>query len=151
MSGDGRARLRFITALVADDIRREASGKNILIGVYGQKLVVPRVGEGVRIRLACSLLYNVSTAGTSSVQLRIIGPDGTVAGEGTIEIVVVDVMGEHEIGAIDMPSLPVSLPTEGKITIDVKQYDEDWQTIRSLPILVDPDHPVFTSGAASHA
>jgi hypothetical protein len=74
---DTRPRLKFITAIVADDVRQETSGKQILIGIYSENMVVSEFLPTGGIRAAVFVMFEAPEIGQMPVKIKILGPGQT--------------------------------------------------------------------------
>jgi hypothetical protein len=148
---DDRPRVKFITALAADDIRREASGKEILIGVYNANIIIGTAGPDQGLILAISVLLETPVFGEIPIVVQVIGPGGDALGQVTAMIQVTDITISGQFTSFSATGLPVSLPNPGEITIRAKQYDDEWQTIRVIRVIVNPEAPGLQSPVPSVA
>lgn len=132
---DKRPHLRIAGAIVCDDIRREVNNKEIYIGVYGERMVLPAVG--VTLHLAVSLLIETLETGTIPMNMQIEQPDSQkllVHGE----VTVTEAVKPGQLNTMSVTGLPVTVTQTGDITISVQQHDEDWQVVRLLPVFTGP-------------
>jgi hypothetical protein len=139
---DRRPRIKPVTALIADDVRREASGKDILIGVYTSQIAVGRVGPDVGIVVAVSMIFESPETGEIPVGLRIVGPDGELRFAITAGVNITAATVPNQTNALSIAGIAILLATTGNIEVKVRQYEDgEWETIRVLPVLVNPDDP----------
>jgi hypothetical protein len=147
---DELPRVRFITALVADDIRREASGKEIIIGVYTARIILAGVSAEGGMVLAISLLFESLGIGDIPIQLRIMGPSGESVGMMNALIHSEESNVSGQINALSFAGMPVPIQSEGNIVIEARQHDDkEWQTVRVLPVTVNPESPGLKVGVPS--
>jgi hypothetical protein len=145
---DRQPRVRFITALVADDIRREATGKEILIGVYTAKIIVASVGPGNGVILSISIVFEMPDIGDIPIEIEIRSPSDDVT-RMRVVLNVTETSVPTQINAVSMAAIPIPLFTEGAIIIRVRQYDGEWETIRTIPVIVNPEDARLRAGTPS--
>src|ERR1700730_14239811 len=63
------------------------------------------------------------------------GAEGAATGGGT--------------AAIGGGQIPLPISAEGNVVIQARQYDEEWQTIRALPVILNPNAPGLSAGVPS--
>jgi Family of unknown function (DUF6941) len=76
-------RVKPLNVIFCDDVRREISGKDILIGAYGGEIVIPSVPA--MISLAMWIQMDTTDAGTARIKIRVTDPQGNVAGQTSLE------------------------------------------------------------------
>ncbi|MGH7046928.1 MAG: DUF6941 family protein [Stellaceae bacterium] len=121
-------------AIFCDDIRREISGKDILIGVYGGDIRVPSLP--ISVILAVWMAFEKEGVGKLSIEFRALGPDGEPLGYGSTTVDIID--DDTSDGTFRFPGLSTVLRKSGEITFQIKQHDEPWQTVRKIPVKVIP-------------
>jgi len=120
------------TVVLCDDIRQEANGKFLLIGVYGGNIVVPSFPAN--LNLAVWILGHAATSGKVQVRLRVVGPQETVLQEGTFDVEIKDVL-HGTIMAIS--GLPLQFQREGKMRVELASAGEaDWTPIKTLGVIL---------------
>lgn len=147
---DDRQRVKFITAIVADDIRREANGKEIIIGVYTSDIILSGLRSDGGLIIAISLIVEASGVGDIPIQLQVIGPSGAPIGviHGKFTIHTASIPGQQN--SMSLTGLPLPVSTEGNIVIQARQYDDEgWQSIRVIPITVRPNEPRLSANVFS--
>ena len=113
--------------VVCDDIRREASGKDILIGTYAGNIVVAQYP--FKIRLAFWVEYQADRAGEHVIKLRVTY-SGKAPGEVTINAQI------PESGTVTLPltGLEVNGDAAGELTIDHLSDEQDWQRVKTITV-----------------
>jgi hypothetical protein len=146
---DDRPKVKFITALVADDIRREASGKEIIIGVYASQIIVGAISPNGGMIIAISLIFETQGIGDIPIQLRLTPPSGQSLRiiQGMLHSQEITIPGQ--LNTISLTGIPLLLTVEGNLVIEARQDEEEWQTIRVLPIIVNPNAPGLSAGVPS--
>ena len=143
---DDRPSLKFITAIVADDIRREASGKEIIIGVYTSRIILEAISADGGMIFALSLVFETVGIGDIPFELKLIAPSGESPAtvHGVIHSKEINVAGQ--IHTISLSNIPLPITQEGNLIIQARQYEEEWQTVRVLPVSANPDAPGLSAG-----
>lgn len=116
----------FASVIFCDDIRKEITNKDILIGVYAGNIIVPVFPA----QLAMSIWIEMNPAKTGSRELafRIVTsqPDPV---EFRIRLAV------SELGSIgfSIPRIPLLMQEEGEIRLEVLE-GEDWRLLKSKQV-----------------
>jgi hypothetical protein len=118
--GDGsRPQIEPFNVIFCDDIRREISGKEILIGVYSSDILIPSVPTVLGISLWIQI--RARGKGAARSRLRVTDPSGNTAGETVLEYTIDDSKAAQSqgetISSITLPQLPLNIAQAG--TIDV--------------------------------
>jgi hypothetical protein len=143
---DDRPRLKFITAIVADDIRREVNNKEFFIGVYAARMVFGQLTPNVGVMIAISVLYETPKAGNIPTMFRISGPNDAPPTqiEGFVE--VPEPASGKIVGSASLSGILMTIERPGNIVVEAKSYKEDdWKVIRILPVIINPDDPGLKS------
>lgn len=118
--------------IIADDVRKEVSNKEIIIGVYGGGIMVPYFPVTIPIALWMEITPSVS--GHQEIDVRVTVPEG--GGELRMRLVI-DVMTAGEPTTFYTPSIHTTFGTEGIIEIAVKNAssDDDWMVVKTKRVL----------------
>ena len=116
--------------LVCDDVRRENTGKLILIGVYGRSIVFNDLPA--QIELTFWLEVDQPETGTIPFQFQgILAPKEKqlfyVSGTVTVNVPVVST---HLV----LGQVPLHIEEEGELSLQLKQYDDDWVEIKTIAV-----------------
>jgi hypothetical protein len=131
------ASINISQALACDDIRQEANGKHILIGVYSGNMGLQFFPT--MVALGFWALAKPSRPGDYHVQLRVQAPGGKEATRGEMIIHVHDI----EDSAIVIPPMPIGLDEPGLIQLQYREGSGEWRTICSIDArLVPPPPPI---------
>jgi hypothetical protein len=124
------ADIEFRVALVCDDVRREDNGKDIIIGVYSDTLVIPAFPATLQLTFWLQFYANEITENTS-VNFRLIGDDDIKFAEmnGAMRTV------RKGLGSIAVGPIPLALQVATKLTFQTKLPNEDWKTLREIDVL----------------
>jgi hypothetical protein len=120
--------------VLCDDIRQEANGKYLLIGVYGSNIVVR--GFPTDLRLAIWILAHPKALGRVRARIRVRGPQGSTLVEGGMEI---DVRDKETAAIMAIPGLPLQIQGAGRMRLEwAANDDDDWTEIKSISVMQDP-------------
>lgn len=125
--------------VICDDIRLEASGKHILIGVYPHNLILPRAP--FEIRLFFWLQFHAVETGALELNGELSASDGDrLEFEFGLDV--------HAAGPVAFPSPAIRLNINGpgELTLRLRFGTADWKTVKSLPIVIAaPAEPIETA------
>ena len=126
--------LDFEIALLCDDVRREQSGKDILIGVYAGDVLVPQLP--IQIPIACWLLVKPKKTGDLEFDLRIKAPGSAPPFEMKV---VANVSDSSEPFAFFSPPIGIRIESEGSMQIFGKpKSSQKWKNILTKKIVYRP-------------
>jgi hypothetical protein len=131
-------RVRFVSAIVADDISRDANGKETITGVYASCIILRSVNRNNWLKIGISLMLETHGIGDVPIRLRVIGPSGVSVGINAV-IHSQETTGAGQINTLSLTGLQLPMQREGKLVIEARQYEEDWQLIRMLPVIIKPN------------
>jgi hypothetical protein len=128
-----KVRARPLAALLCDDIRREASGKFIVIGGYDTAMVLEDFPfEG---KIAILLIVELLEEGETLIDVELSYPDAdgmrrkiVMRGGGE----AVDLQGQKEVAMIELTSLPFKIHEPGEIQVSARIDGGDWALLRTL-------------------
>lgn len=124
--------LEIITSVVCDDIRREDTGKDILIGVYSGDILVPRFPAN--INLAVWLHVRPSKAGEAKFDFRLVGPHDVQFVQGHGEVT----FGAVGPGSISLAGLPAPVQVPGELRLLFRQGNEEWRPVAGIQVRERP-------------
>jgi hypothetical protein len=121
--------LQFSSVLVCDDIRKEVSNKDILIGVYSGDIVVPSFP--VWLPISFWIEVSANEAGKSEAQFRLTVVDHTppIMLKAGLQV---DKPGST---AIIIAGLQLLFEKEGDLILEVKPDGGDWTVLKSKKIM----------------
>ena len=128
--------IKPIHAVFCDDIRREVTGKEILIGVYSGNMLVPRLPAPIVLSIWVPFSRTAESVGEIPMEFRLLDADDRPIGYGSVQITVSDAT---EIGSLSLPALGVMLNHAGSLKFQLKQYEEPWETVSTLKVAVRPE------------
>ena len=121
--------IKIETVLICDDVRREVSGKEIIIGVYGGSITVPRY-PGTMVATIW-LEFDAVEHGDHKLELKIETPSGNPPIEISIDYSV-DNSGPM---SLFVPRLPLHFERDGDIVISIKLDEQNWEIVKKKSIL----------------
>lgn len=133
--------VKFTAVILCDDIRREISNKDILIGVYSGDIVVPAFPA--LINAAFWLEGVPETLGAHDLQMRVYLKD-----KPPIEMKVsinVNVLGPFGLA---VPTLQILVEDETEIRFEFLDGDT-WSTLKSKKVIKGDVNQPFTVASAS--
>lgn len=116
-TGGSRPTVEPFNVVFCDEVRREVTGKDILIGVYSSDIVVPSVP--MLIEVALWIQFHTAGDGVVSAKVRVTDPVGNTAGQTTIEVPVGGAAGNPggTTGAMAMAPLSIGVMQAGAIHV----------------------------------
>jgi hypothetical protein len=130
-------KLTFITAVVCDDIRREDSGKELLIGVYSSEIIVPTVP--IILVLSFWIPIEINRPGKSQGHFRIVGTDSKVVHDLPpldLEFSAAGTRAALSIGGIGVPMLQ-----PGTVRLDARLDEMDWKELKLITVQIKGELP----------
>lgn len=123
----------IVYAILCDDTRREANGKDILIGVYSGSLLV----KEFPVKLTLCLWLHVDTAGHGEVkfEIRVLNTSGKSIAGANVSVGVADT-GENQ-GSLTLSGLPLNLDKAGTIKIQWRKPGSRWKTILTKQAMLE--------------
>ena len=125
--------LDITNIVICDDVRREVTGKDILIGVYNGDIVVPSFPASIRIVLWVQ--FEPRRAGTFHVEIRIVFPNSSHVGASFD----MEIREENSPGSVAM-ALPIHADREGRFAVQARVNDQEWENIKNFMVkMAAPD------------
>lgn len=120
----------FSAALICDDIRKEVSGKDILIGVYSSDIVLGSFPA--TIPFAIWIEIYVSEPGAAAVEFRF-----GLAGREPITLKADLRLEKSGHASIVLPSMQVLIEEEGELYLDAREAKEgaDWHPLKRKKVI----------------
>jgi hypothetical protein len=128
-------RVKPIFALFCDDIRNETNGKQILIGVYTGDILISQFPAVISISVWVAFERINEESGELPIEFRVINTQGTSLGYGSAKLYLTSDL--HD-GVITLQGLPLQLTQPDRLTFQLKQADDPWESIRSTLVRSPP-------------
>lgn len=126
-------KLHAVTVVACEDIRREYSGRAILIGVYATILWIPSLPRDVQI--SWWLLSKPEIFGEIEVEVRVVGPNDSILHQETLHLEIEEI---SKGGIIRINRMPLQLQAEGQIALQWDAGEKDWETLKELEVKIRP-------------
>lgn len=120
-------RTKVSSVILCDDVRKEISNKDILIGVFGGTMVVPSYPAAIRTAIWMEL--EPQEPGTRHLDIKIETPSGNPPIEIGFDLDVSE-HGTTETTSFMVGGLPISLERDGEIVVSVKEDDGLWMVVK---------------------
>lgn len=120
--------MKITSALICDDIRREITGKDILIGVYAGDLIVPAVPFTFPLTVWCEL--SPDDTGPHKVFVRL-----SYAGEEMLKLeagVDVQALGT---AALALPSFQFTSDKLGELVVEFSVDEKTWTEVKRKKVI----------------
>jgi hypothetical protein len=129
--------------VVCDDVRKEITSKDILIGAYGGGILVPSLPTVIPIAVWIEL--TPENAGRLDVDLRLVMPGTT--GEFALRIIG-DVPRGGEPTSINSPQIMCPIGAAGDIEVSIRSPEEaEWHIVKRKRVtLGSPQQPQMPMG-----
>lgn len=116
---------KVVHALLCDDARKEANGKDLLIGVYSGSILVKELPT----KFTFCIWLELATKGHGQVplEIRVLDSRGKQITGGRLTLNVKD-EGEGS-GSVAVPGMPLNIKKEGSIRIQWRNPGSRWKTV----------------------
>lgn len=124
--------------IVCDEVRVEANGKHLLIGVYSGYIVVPSMP--ISVNLSFWIEYLPKVLGRQALYVKALFTTGfEIAGRVEMEIK------EIQPFSIILPPASIRCEGEGELIVQVSTDQKDWDEVKRKAIRIGP---VGTTGVS---
>lgn len=122
---------QVLAALICDDARREANGKEILIGVYSGNVSVKQLPANITL----SAWINLQVKGPADYdfEVRVIDPSGRTAVDGKFGLKAIN---EYDHTGTSLPKFPIYAEKEGTLKVQIRQSGGRWQTVIEKDVVI---------------
>lgn len=127
MPKETQPKLTVKTVLVCDDIRKEISGKDILIGVYSG-IVVPQMPAD--LFLSFWIQSEANGPGQIPLEIQLLGPHGVKFFQVSAQATVA----KKGLSALGIGQVLVNLQLPGELTLQLRQRGGEWETINKTSV-----------------
>lgn len=123
--------IRLCTALVCDDVRREENGKEIIIGLYGQAVVVSALPATIPLCLWAR--FESSTIGGHEIELSVVRESGEEILHGVS--IMLQVRDPSDVSDVSLNGIMVKQETPGTVRFRWREKGQDqWKDMISVRI-----------------
>lgn len=116
------------TILLCDDIRKEFNGKDILIGVYSDGIIVGAYPQILPMSVWC--LLQPKKTGNYECELRVQAPSGNPPLTVNFGLQA----DNTQLTTLAVQGMPVHLERDGKLTISFRAKGGDWKEVRTYSV-----------------
>lgn len=117
------------SVIICDDVRKEVSGKDILIGVFSGGISVPAYPAVLRTALWIEI--EPQHVGVINCELKIETPSGNPPFEMGFDLEVIEV----GTAVFVMNGIPLALEKDGHVVVTAKLGDGDWREVKRKPVV----------------
>ena len=121
--------IRVNYGVVCEDIRREDSGKFMLIGVFGRDIRATAMPATLVLAVLANVTTDAAYSGEIEYRCLIAGKVGTAETKGKL------VVNEPGNSVIAFPGLPITISTPSDLEFQFRATEEDWQSIVTIPVV----------------
>lgn len=124
--------MKFINAIICDEVRKEDNGKHILIGVYPADIRVPEFPTN--LILSMWFQFYVERDGTIEMEYRAVRKDGDLIFQGVGMINIEDFTLPV---TVVLNKLMVQMESEGNFIIQIREKAprKKWQVVKTIPVI----------------
>lgn len=123
-----------ITAVViCDQVRREQSGKDLIIGAYGGDIFVPSFPAAITLSLWIE--HNFVGVGPLALGFRVRTDRGTEVFRAEF---VAHVNEEITSGGLSLGEFPVPLTDPCELLVEIRQHSGEWRFLKKKAVLRQP-------------
>lgn len=130
MTGAHENGIRFLTAIVCDDLRREDNGKELLIGVYSGSILV---GAFPQVLVLCFWVpLMIPASGKYEFEFRMRNTDGGLVNQ--TPAIEVESLHANMDASIGLGQIPFHIPRAGNIILEGRYRRGGWEVIKSIAV-----------------
>ena len=114
--------MKVINAVVCDDVRKEANGKHIIIGVYPHDMLVRSwVQFFVQHRGEVKIEFRTRVKAQPKKRAR-------------FALATFNIEDPSKMNTLTLPPVPVEINEQGLLLFEVREKDGRWKKVREIPI-----------------
>jgi hypothetical protein len=122
------------TVLLCDDVRREVTGKDIIIGVFGEELTTAQMPLMLMINLYMRVRFPKPNT-NYQIEFRVIGPSEVPLTPAVKSMLRSADEKSPQISTVSLGGIPLQVQSPGLIQFQWKtKGSEDWSTIARLEV-----------------
>jgi hypothetical protein len=125
-------RADIVSVIICDDVRKEQSGKDILIGVFSGGIVLPAYPS--HLRLAFWIEIQPEAVGEIHCQIKVETPSGNPPIEAEFDLGVTEV----DTAVIVMGGVPLAFERDGEIVVSAKMGSAEWRVVKRKRVFRRP-------------
>lgn len=117
--------MKFESAFFCDDVRQEANGKFIFIGVYGDDIILNSFPTGMNLQMVLSARFEKAEPLEIEIEARL---SDKVALKGKIQANIVNA----GLGFLPIPIPLVQIQAPGVLSVRLKMNDAKWREASTI-------------------
>lgn len=135
--------IKLIDWMICDDIRQEANGKRMFIGVYNENIIVAVVPIMIP-QLTFYSKWDITETPIKKFELKIVQPNGKEIGPIISELPSPSPESKGRKAIVQIGLSPFNIEATGEYKIEAKVNDIDYNTIASFKVILlsPPQIPV---------
>ena len=122
--------MKFKNVIICDDLRTEINGKDIIIGIYSENIIVPKFPANLLLSLWAQFFANRSGDIPVSMRIQKDKKDLFVV-EG-----IMQVNDYKKIVTMHFSRFPLQVISEGVLVFQMREEKRKWITINETPIML---------------
>ena len=126
--------MRIINAIICDQVRKEDTGKHLLLGVYPIDILVSDFP--VAITLVLWMQLYLDTNGEFDVEFRIQKDKKTISRTNAI----ISVKDHLHPATIALPPALIEVDGECTLSFQIREKNKRWKTAKELPVKKRPNN-----------
>ena len=124
--------MRILNAIICDQVRKEDSGKHLLLGVYPIDALVPDFPTTIALVLWMQL--DVDRNGKFDVEFRIQKDKKIISSlRATMKV-----KSHLHPATISLPPVPIQIDGECILSFQIREKNKRWKTVKRLPVKKAP-------------
>ncbi len=127
--------MKVINAVVCDDVRKEATGKHIIIGVYPHDMLVRSFPA--TIAPALWVQFFVQHRGEVKIEFR-TRVKAQPKKRARFALATFNIEDPSKMNTLTLPPVPVEINEQGLLLFEVREKDGRWKKVREIPISQTP-------------
>ncbi|MBF0560727.1 MAG: hypothetical protein HQL37_01675 [Alphaproteobacteria bacterium] len=127
----GQENILLVQTLLCDDVRREITGKDIIIGTYGDLILLETFPANLQFCLWNRVRY-FGKVDSIVINLQVVGPSGTISFPPFPFSIAAH--REGELGNIVISPIRVPVEYPGDLAFQWQLPGRDWETLASLTV-----------------
>ncbi len=125
--------MKIHNAIICDQVRKEDTGKHILLGVYPIDALVPDFPT--KIVLVLWLQFYVDRNGEFALEFRIQKDKKNISSTKA----TMNVKDHLPPVTIALPLAPIEIDGECTLSFQIREKNKRWQTVKELPVKKQPN------------
>lgn len=127
--------MKFTNAVVCDEVRKEANGKHIIIGVYPHDMLVNSFPA--TIAPALWIQFFIERKGEIEIEFR-VRDKSQPKKRGLSALAKLVIINPDELNTMTLPPAPIVINEQGLLLFEVREKDGRWKKIREILIKQSP-------------